>query len=68
MPTTDSGRAVTTAIWVTGMAEVLVASTASALQMRSSSAEHRLLHLELLEHRLDHDVGLGGGVEVDGRR
>ena len=37
MPTTDSGRSVTAAIWVTGMAEVLVASTASDLQILSSA-------------------------------
>ena len=37
MPTTDSGRLVTAAIWVTGIADVFVASTASALQMASSA-------------------------------
>ena len=37
VPTTHSGRSVTAAICVTGIAEVFVASTASALQIRSSS-------------------------------
>ena len=35
MPTTDSGRWVAAPIWVIGMAEVLVASTASGPQIRS---------------------------------
>src|SRR2546430_1707594 len=37
VPTTDSGRWVATAIWVTGMALVLVASTADSLQILSSA-------------------------------
>jgi hypothetical protein len=37
VPTTDSGRWVTAAIWVTGIALVLVASTAPSRQIRSSS-------------------------------
>jgi hypothetical protein len=37
VPTTLSGRSVTAAIWVIGIAEVFVASTAPARQIRSSS-------------------------------
>ncbi len=37
VPTTASGRSVTAAIWVTGRAEVLVASTAPSLASLSSS-------------------------------
>ena len=37
--TTDSGRAVTAAMVVIGMAEVLVASTASGLAILSSSVK-----------------------------
>ncbi len=37
MPTTASGRSVTEPIWVIGIAEVLVASTAPSRQIRSSA-------------------------------
>ncbi len=37
VPTTDSGRSVAVAIWVTGIAEVLVASTAPSRQILSSA-------------------------------
>jgi len=52
---------------VTGIAEVFVASTASALQMPSSSRNTACLTSRLLEHGLHHDVGLRGRAQVHGR-
>ena len=57
VPTTDSGRSVAAAIWVIGIAEVFVASTASSRQIRSSVGEQLRLDVEALEDGLDHDVG-----------
>ena len=55
-PPTISGRCVTAAIVVIGMAEVLVASTVSSAQMASRRPEDLGLDLQLLEDRLDDDL------------
>ena len=64
VPTTRSGRAVTAAIAVIGIAEVLVASTASSRAELVEHTEHLVLRLDLLEDGLDDDLGVADGVEI----
>ncbi len=42
-----------------------MASTAPGLAMRARTGEHLLLQGQLLEHRFDHQIGLGRGLEAD---
>ena len=67
MPTTRCGVETAEAISVTESAEVFVASTVSAGQMPSSSAQS-LLRRELLDDRLDHEVAVGEVGEVGRQR
>ena len=68
MPTTRSGVDVADAISVTESADVFVASTVSARQMRSSSRKSSCFGLELLDDRLDHEVAVGEIGELRGER
>ena len=68
MPTTCSGRRVAAAIVVIGIAEVLVASTVCAPRQPVELGEDLVLDVDPLEHRLDHQVGLGRRAEVGGGR
>ncbi len=61
-PTTRSGRSSSAAISVIDSDEVLVARIASALTHRLELGEHLLLDREVLEDRLDDEVGVGEGV------
>ena len=65
-PHTRSGRPVAMASSTTGRVEVLVARMAPSFTMPSSSCEERLLHVEVLDDRLEHEVAVGEGVR--GRR
>ena len=67
VPTTASGRAVTAAIWVTGIARRVRRQDRAVLAELVQRPEHLVLDLELLEHRLDHDVRVGDDVEIGGR-
>ena len=53
MPRTRSGRWARSAIWRMGMVEVLVAKMASGLDL----GEHLAFRFEILEDRLDDEVG-----------
>ena len=66
MPTTRLGFDVATAISVTGSDEVLVASTASGGDHGVDLAEQLLLEVEVLGHRLDHELAVGEVGEVAG--
>ena len=67
-PTTRSGCASSAAISVTDSDEVLVARTHSGADDGLDLREHLLLDRQVLEHRLDHEVGVGEGVLVDASR
>jgi hypothetical protein len=58
VPITSCGRFVAAAIWSTSSVEVLVARIAPASSPRRASGEDLLLDAHVLEHRLDHDVGV----------
>ena len=61
MPTTRLGFDVATAISVTGSEEVLVARTASGTTIASTLAKMLLLEVEVLGHRLDHELAVRPG-------
>ncbi len=58
MPSTFSGRLVTSAIPSTSSVEVFVASTAGGLQTAVELAEHILFHRHVFEDGLDDEIGL----------
>ena len=65
-PHTRSGRSVTTASSTTGSVEVLVARMASVRHDVVELGEEVLLDVEVLDHRLEHQVAVGEGVQVVG--
>ena len=58
-PHTRSGRSVTIASSTTGSVDVLVARMASSLHREVELAEQLLLHVEVLDDRLEHEVAVG---------
>ena len=58
MPQTRSGRPVSMASSTTGRVEVLVAMIVRSAHTRSSSVKRCFFTRQVLDHRLDHDVGL----------
>ena len=64
-PTTRSGCSSRPAIAVTDSDEVLVASTVSGRTTFSRSAKTCCLTVEVLEHRLDDEVGAGEVGQVE---
>ncbi len=68
IPTTRSGRPVTSAISVTESADVLVARIASGASRRIELLEDGRLGRDVLDHGLDHEVAAGERAEVGGER
>ena len=71
MPTTRPGWAQTVAIFVIGMPDVFDASTASSRDVLLELREDLVLQLELLRHRLEHEVRAlerGGEVGLEAKR
>ena len=58
----------TAAIWSTSSVEVLVARMAPGLATASSLANTSFFSGHVLEHRLDDEVGVGEGLELETRR
>ena len=63
-PQTLSGRPVSMAISMTGSVEVLVARIVDVLADPVELVEERLLRVEVLDDRLEHEVAVGQRVEV----
>ena len=68
VPTTASGRWVAAAIRVIGMAEVFVASDRTRGGQAVQVGEERSLEVDLLDDRLDDDVGPRCAIQVRGAR
>ena len=66
VPMTASGRDVAAAISSTSSVEVLVAMMAPGLQISSSLPKISFFSVHILEHRLDHHVGVRQIVHVGG--
>ena len=66
MPTTLSGRRLAAASLAMGIAEVLEAKIRLSRRHGLGLAEHRALDLQVLEDRLDHEVGAAAGAVVVG--